>query len=825
MIEIYVCVCPEWYTSFDVYTLQVYSYVLVSFNDTISDTVLGKNTLADITFGEWLKRQRKAGGLTQEQLAGQLNCSTITLRKIESEERRPSVQITQQLAEIFNVPPNEQTSFLRFARGDWRSAPGESAREVPWRASTVSPRSNVPSSLTALIGREQELASLSEYLSNPNVRLITMIGPPGTGKTSLSLQVAREAFPDFAYGVFFVALAPLEDPSLVATTVVQTLGFVETPDRSPFEQLKDGIGERQMLIVLDNLEHLIEGTAILATDLLSACPRLKILATSREALHVPGEWLYIVSPLSIPEESSSIDVETISQFSALTLFAERARAVRPDFALDDDNIQTVATICVHLDGLPLAIELVAARIRLMSPASLLSHLNDRFVLSADGMRSVSPRQRTLYSAIDWSYNLLTDKEQVLFRRLAVFSGGWTLEAMRAICSGEGIEAHAVPDLLMHLVDKSLVTVRAQESEERYQALVIIRQYAQEKLVESQEFERVRNRHLDFFMNMAEQAEPKLHGGEQMTWLERLEREQGNFRTALKWGLGNCSEAGFRLVNALWLFWFMRAHFIEGRQWYDKALSTDEDASPLICIRLLTAAASNAMGRNDPDQTALLSEQGLSLAREQENEWGIAMSLHHLGIAATWQGDYKRAQALLEEGLGVARKMGHWAIASYLLWDLGALASVQGHYEQAIVFNEEGLSLSQEREDRWGTAYALQLLAFLAYQQNDYSHSQALSKRALLLSHEFKDKRVVSDQLQLMGMLALCHDQPERGARLISAAEALMESIGVAFVPEERDIMLTLREQLSDTKFEALRDEGRAMTMEQAVAYALEKNDD
>jgi len=811
----------EWYTSFDVYTLLVFTYALVSISDTFSDTVLEETTLADVSFGEWLKRQRKARGLTQEQLAGQLNCSTITLRKIEAEERRPSVQITQQLAEIFNIPSKERTSFLRFVRGDWRSAPGESIKEAPWRVSTVSPRSNVPSSLTALIGREQELAKLSEYLPNQSVRLITMIGPPGTGKTSLSLQVAREAFSDFVDGVFFVALAPLEDPSLVATTVVQTLGFVETPERSPFEQLKDGIGERQILIVLDNVEHLIEGTATLATDLLSACPHLKILATSREAMRVPGEWLFFVPPLNIPGDLSSVDLETVSQFSALTLFAERARAVRSDFTLDAENIQAVATICARLDGLPLAIELVAARVRLMSPGSLLSHLNDQFVLSAEEMRSVSPRQRTLYSAVDWSYNLLTGKEQALFRRMAVFSGGWTLEAMQAICSGEGLEAHEILGLFMHLVDKSLANVQSLESGERFQALVTIRQYAKEKLAKSQEAEQVRNRHLDFFMKLAEEAEPKLHGGEQTIWLERLEREQGNFRVALKWGLGNRLEAGFRLASALWLFWFMHAHFIEGRQWYEEALSVCKDISPVLRIRLFTAAASNTMGRNDPEQTNLLSERGLSLAREHRDEWGIAMSLHHLGIAATWKGDYKRAQALLQEGLVLARQMGYWAITSYLLSDLGTLASLQGNYEQAIVFNEEGLSLSQAHGDRWGSSYNLLFLALIAYRQSDLDKAMELCKQALTLARELKDKRILFGQLELMGMLAFCQHQPERAAHLISAAEALTESIGVTFMPEEQDILVTLREQLGNAKFESLSAEGRAMTMEQAIAYALE----
>lgn len=780
--------------------------------------------MAEVTFGEWLRRQRKAAGWTQEQLAQQLICSTSALKKIEGEERRPSAQIVEKLAEIFNIPPNERKAFLRFARGDWKAAPSESTQEAPWRASAASPRSNLPASLTSLIGREQELARLAEYLSNPGIRLITLIGPPGIGKTSLSLQVGRNARSDFADGIFFVALAPLTDPNLVAPTIAQTLGFVEIPNQAPVERLKHGIGEKQMLIVLDNVEHLIEVTAALVSDILPACPRLKILTTSREALRIPGEWLFFVSPLTVPTEIASLDTEAGSQFSALTLFAERARAVQPDFALNAVNIQRVAQICTQLDGLPLAIELIAARIRLMSPASLLSHWNEQFILSSEGMRAVAPRQQTLSNAIGWSYELLPDKERVLFRRLAAFAGGWTVQEAQAICSGDGMEAQEIPSLLMHLADKSLVVLRGHATGERYHALETIRQYAQEKLMEFHEEEQVRNRHLDYFTRLAEESEPKLHSAEQITWLKQLETEQDNFRGALRWGLGNRAEAGFRLVSALWLFWFMHAHFIEGRQWYDEALSSAEDVTPYVRMRLLVGAASNAMGRGDFEQLAGISEQSLALSREQANQWGLAMSLHHLGISAWQQGEFEKANTLLEEGLARSQKAENWAIASYILGDLGHVARAQGDHKKARGFVEESLALVQKYHDKWSSSYSLANLAHLVYQQSDYRRAKALTQQAMTLVQEAEDRRHISWLLELMGMVALRQGKPERAARLISNVEALDESIGINLIYEEDDIVVRIREQLGDAAFETLAAEGRAMTLEQAVAYALEDSD-
>jgi transcriptional regulator with XRE-family HTH domain len=363
------------------------------------------------SFGDWLKHKRRALDLTQAALAGRVGCSAAAIRKLEAEERRPSAQIVERLAEIFEIPQDQQTAFLRFARGDVRSMPSETKEDFPWHASAAPAHSNLPATVTSLIGRQQEIGEVREYLSKDNLRLVTLIGPPGIGKTRLSLEVARRALLDFPDGVFFIALASLDDPSLIALTVAQALNFVEVKRQSGTEQLSDGIRGKQMLLVLDNCEHLIEDVAALVSLLLSTCPHLKVLTTSRESLRIPGEWIYAVPAFDLPAEHSSVNVEGASQYPALVLFVERARAVRAGFSLTSENIKTITAICARLDGLPLVIELMAARMRLLSPQELLDRLTGQFMLTADGMRAASERQKTLQHAIDWSYQLLPPEEQ------------------------------------------------------------------------------------------------------------------------------------------------------------------------------------------------------------------------------------------------------------------------------------------------------------------------------------------------------------------------------------------------------------------------------
>jgi predicted ATPase/class 3 adenylate cyclase/DNA-binding XRE family transcriptional regulator len=941
--------------------------------------------LAEVSFGEWLKRQRKTAGLTQDQLALQISCSTSALKKIEAEERRPSAQIVERLAEIFDIPPSEQTLFLRFARGDWKSAPMGIIENAPWLvshlrehndlsnpkidlitflftdiehsaklwesapeqmkvalkrhhvilqeaitsnggtvfqivgdafcaafltvASAISAaltaqselyqeewdlpfpirvrmgihtgaaertsnnpltggyesnqtlnrvarilqaghgrqillslatkelakdslpagtelrdmgkhhlknlirtehlfqlqiaglpsdfpplntlnfhRHNLPVQLTSFIGREQEIIQVREYLSNDDIRLVTLIGPPGIGKTRLSIEAARVELSGFPAGVFFVALAPLEDPNLVAPTISQTLGFVEIHDRSPFERLKDGIGNKQMLIVLDNVEHIIEVTATLVSDLLSVSPRLKILTTSREALRIPGEWLYQVPALSTPAETQlhSIDMETALHFAAVKLFSERARAVRSDFALNADNVQTVAQICTQLDGLPLAIELIAARIRLMSPQTLLSNFSDQFVLSADGMRAVSARQKTLHNAIAWSYDLLPDQEQDLFRRLSVFVGGWTLEEAQAVCSGEGLEANEVPDLLMHLVDKSLVIAREQEGEERYQTLEIIHQYARGKLWAAGKREMMRQQHLAYFVDLAERAEPNLRAFDMVMWLDRLEVELDNIRAALAWAQENDVEVQLRLASALLWFWHIRGHKNEGVDWLERGLSLEaaerggEPLTPehaMIRGKALNASGTLMVMWHEIERSSARLEESLALFQGlgPVGKQGMAYAL--LGLVQVPSIGRPSNGSMLEESLSLFNEVGDKFGAAECLLILTGLALEYDDYKQAIIFGEEQLALRRDIGDQDGIAMALHNLGGAAFGQGDYELAITLHEESLAIFLKVGNKGAMGLTLSTFGDRFLWQGNYERAAKTYEEALAFAQDTG------------------------------------------------
>jgi len=826
-----------------------------------------KDTLVEVSFGEWLRRRRKAAGLTQKQLALQINCSTSELKKLEAEVRRPSAQIVERLAEIFHIAHDERITFLRFARGDWDAAPVGVIENLSWRTSIESPRSNLPSSLTSLIGREQELTRLGEYLSDPGIRLVTLIGPPGIGKTRLSVEVGRESLSDFPNGVFFVSLASLDNPNLVGSTIVQTLGLAEKKSRLPIERLKDGIGDKQMLLVLDNVEHLLEGTATLASELLSACSHLKILATSREALRVPGEWLFPVPVLSIPttKQLQSIDMETALQFEALTLFAERTRAARPDFALNADNIHAVANICAQLDGLPLAIELIAARIRWMSPQTIFERLSGQFTLYADGMRAVSARQKTLHNAIVWSYNLLSPEEQNLFAGLSVFSGGFTLHAAESIFSRTST-TKTVSDLISSLLDKSLLQGTLDESgEPRFTLLVTIQQFALDHLRRMGSEEEIRSWHLAYFLELAEQAYQKMYGPDQFKWLDRLELEHDNLRVAWDYAIASNAEFAFRLVPPMDSFWAMRGKSSEGQEWMTKLLPlTEQWRHSTRLPRVLVSAARLELTQSNIVEARRLLEEALPLARRSEDASVIARTLLRLGRTLHLQHEYDAARPFIEESLfiyqglqdqwGIATAMfrlaalnvdqGHHAEAedlyakslakyrllgdkyseAYVLNFWGELARLQGNYEHAVKFYEEAMEIFREHRNP-ALVFPLYNLAWVSLHAGYHHQAWALFEESLELVKEVNDKDGIACCLGGFAGVLGTIGKLEEAARLFGTVESLDESIGIAVRVDPSDqrefdyYIGAVRGQLDAAAFEKAWQEGRAMTMEQAIAYA------
>jgi predicted ATPase/transcriptional regulator with XRE-family HTH domain len=863
------------------------------------------------SFGDWLKRKRRALDLTQAELASQVGCSAAAIRKLEAEERRPSAQIAERLAEIFHVPQDERANFLRFARGEVRAAPAEAGEEFPWHT-TKSSRSNLPARTTSLVGRKKEIADVREYLLSVDIRLVTLSGPPGIGKTLLSLEAARASMADFSDGVFFVALAPLEHPSLIEATIIQALRYPEAKNQPTRQQLLDGIGSKQMLLVLDNCEHLIEEIAPLATILLSNCPRLKILATSREAFRAPGEWIYPVPTLEVPKDTARVNMQSASNFPALALFAERARAVRSDFVINADNIDALVEICNQLDGLPLAIELIAARIRFLSPQSLLERLNDQFILSADGMRAMSPRQKTLSNAIGWSYNLLSKEEQHLFAYLSVFAGGFTLEAAEAIFSKEFIDT-SVSNLISSLLDKSLLQRGLDaRGEIRFNMLVTIQKFALNCLQSTTHETDARDKHLVYFLELAEKADQEIHGPDQVVWMARLGMELDNFRAALDWGFSSRQmEKLFRLFAALGWNWLVRWSPSEYRQWLDNIRALpDLSNHPATYARILNLAAQQEwLGANFDESRSLAEEsQGIWLELGVEGEGGLAETLCWLGLIASSrlnEKDYTIAEFYFEQGFELYRKCGdRWGMAfarllsgsvandkdedtSALVWlnqslalfrelgdpwglariyqRLGELYMKQGSYEEARFYFDEHLKLDEDLDFKEGIAVALTNLGQLCRYQRDYEQAERYFEKSLSICREYSLKIDRGNNLFFFGMLALHRDnyplamkffidyfdatrrltgkiaicdflmgvaavaggtnQSERAAKLNGAVQAIYETMDYRVPPFDRaefhrHIQIA-RAELGEARFGALASAGRTMTVEQAIAYALE----
>ena len=778
------------------------------------------------SFGDWLKRKRKALDLTQAALADQVGCSAAAIRKLEAEERRPSAQIAERLAEIFAIPQNETANFVRFARGELRSLPAEAREEFPWQISSKSPHSNLPATVTSLVGRDQEIALVHKYLLTSDIRLISLVGPPGIGKTRLSIEVAHTVLPGFADGVFFVPLAPLEDAALLAPSVAQGLGYVETKRQSAIQQLMDGIGEKHMLIVLDNCEHLIEDVASLASRLLSACPRLNLFATSRESLRIPGEWVYAVPALNVPGESSAVDMKTAFEFPAVHLFTERARAVHADFALGADNIQTIASICAQLDGLPLAIELMAARMRLMSPQALLEHLNSQFVLTADGMRSFSPRQKTLSDAIRWSYDLLSQEEQRLFACLSIFSGSFTLETTEAIFS-EMFAGSSLSGLVTSLLDKSLLQ-RTFDShgQTHFNMLATIQAFALNRLRSMGIEADARAAHLSHFMYLAEQADKEIRGPNQVEWLSRLGVERDSLRAAFEWVIENGrTEAALRMASNLSLFWFRRANLSEGRQWLGQVLMLpDAPQYPRLYSYVLAQLAFHTWLQLGPKEARSFIEQALSVARALHDEWNTAWALTVKGLILIGEENFEAAQSILEESKTRFRNIhDEWGYANAII-SLANGAHHQGDQATELDLLKESLFLFQKLGDKYFESVALRFIGLLQVRQGDMTSGVATLQEALILAQHLGSKYEIAAGLHGFGEANRRAESPARAVHLYWAAKNVYDSIGAWQQEDQAEFEIELRPcraTLGEVEFAEAVERGRLMTMEQAIAYALE----
>lgn len=642
------------------------------------------------------------------------------------------------------------------------------AQDFPPLRSLGALPTNLQVQLTSFVGREREMEAVKKALVT--VRLLTLTGSGGVGKSRLAVQLAADLLDEHPDGVWLVEFAGLSDPGLVPWVVASTLRVREEPGRPLPATLGDFLSTKHLLLILDNCEHVIEASAQLAADLLGACPHLTILATSREALGVPGEITWRVPSLSAPDPARLPATEAIARFEAVRLFAERAAANDPSFVLTGKRAPSVAQICHRLDGIPLAIELAAARAKVLTTDQIAARLDDRFRLLTRGARTAPPRHRTLRGAIDWSYDLLSPVEQLLFRRMAVFASGCSLEAAEAVCAGEGLAESEVLEHLSSLVDKSLLMVEEQEGRSRYRMLETIRHYAGEKLAASGEESEARADHLAWFASLAEQAEPRLVGAEQTSWLDRLEAEHDNLRRALDWAVNRDAEKGLDLAAALYTFWFVRGHWTEARRRLARALSATPDTSSTTRAKALGAAGALASVQGDHEEARSLVEASLRMRRDLGDQHGVAAALNNLATLIAQQGDFGAARPMYEESLALRRELGDRQGVSASLNNLGNIAVELGDYAEARSLYEQSLEIARELGDKSAIVGALNNVGSAAAHQGDYAAARARYEESLTIARELGNKRVVSMVLNGLGAISVM--QGDYGAARAPYEESL-----------------------------------------------------
>jgi predicted ATPase/DNA-binding CsgD family transcriptional regulator len=751
---------------------------------------------------------RLSAGLTDQQIADELFLSLHTVK-----------WYNRQIYSKLGV--GSRTQAIAHAAGT-----GLLDRDAPISLPLPASSTNLPAPSTRFIGRSREIAEVKQQLGNS--RLLTLTGTGGSGKTRLALRVAAELAEQFAGGVFFIDLAPLADHSLVPETIARALGVIENANEPPLETLKRALAARELLLIVDNFEH-VAAAAPLVSELLAASPRLKILVTSRESLRLSGEQEYQVPPLSLPVPGT-VSPQQLLESEAGALFVQRAQMSLPHFEVTEDNAGAIAQICLRLDGLPLALELAAARCKLLTPQALLERLGgvgDRssFRALAAGSRDAPPRQRTLRDSIEWSTNLLDEDEKRLFARLAVFRGGRSLEAIEAVC-GEGL-ATDLFDALASLVDKSLVQQKETAGgEPRFVLLELIHEYTRERLEASGEAEKMRQAHAHYFVDLAERAEPELRLARYGYWCQRFELELDNFRTALEWTLsGGDLSLGVRLAGALDMFWYGKGYHVEGIQWTRRLLERLDETPAIYHAKFLRSAGRMAWWV-DLDEAKAFLMRALDVSRELGDRFQIAWALAFLGGAMHQEPE--AAMLIVEEGLALFREMNHLPGIAQALNVMGELARISGDDARAKRAYEQCLAVCAQTGETLRTCYNLVNLAYVAQHEADHERALDLVRQALQLTRDTLDTRDIASFLVTFAGSIAALGQLEQAAQLLGASEAALERMGAFHQPTDKPeidrIIADVRAQLDEAAFERAREAGRHMTLDQATAYALQEQD-
>ena len=683
---------------------------------------------------------------------------------------------------------------------------------------------NLPASRTSFVGRAREVARVRELLKGSG--LLTLTGPGGSGKTRLALQAARELLGDYPDGVFFVELAPITDPRLVPSAVADSVGARAEGARPVLDTLRDHVRDRELLLVVDNFEQVIEAGSVVA-DLLTAAPRMRILVTSREPLHVTGEQELAVPPLSLPDTGQPAAPEHVLLFESVALFAQRAAAVDAGFRITEANAPVVAELCRRLDGLPLAIELAASRVKVLQPEAILERLEHRLELLIGGPVDVPARQRTLREAIGWSHDLLDEPERAVFRRLSVFAGGWTLEAAEAVADpGDALERDIL-EVLGSLVDKNLV-MKSPSDVGRFTMLETIREFGLEQLESAGEANATRDHHASHFLGIAEAAEPHLRGVDQERWLERLELEHDNLRAALRRSIdAGPSTSGLRLVGALWRFWLMHGHLAEGRRWAETVLALPEAAARTAeRAKALTGLGGVAYWQEDLSVTRRSYEEALAIARELGDRSAEAEALYNMSYPPAYEGDVGTAVATLKQSRAMFEELGNGRGVADCMWLFAIVARLEGDTAAARTLVEESLRMHREAGDRFGATDALHVLGRIALAQGDLDTAGASFLEALANDEQVENRTGVGIVLDNLAARASALGHHVRAVRLVGASDAIKEAAGGHAPPPFIDLpdpREAAREVLGDAAVDAAWAEGQAMTLDQAVTYARQES--